>query len=178
MADKCPSDAFLKEVTTVSALTPEKPYTLIPTQIAYAEWISTAQTLLTKTRREFVYYTEAKPVEKWTEAETAQWEALGKEFDGLVDTYNELPPPWDLFGASFPVELIERGVKLCVDLACLWNRIYKASQKLGGKTVGPNGIEKESSMSILEKTLTVGGILGGGLLLVYGAHAIQNRKKT
>lgn len=176
MADKCPSDEFLKEVKTATGLTPEKPYTLVPTQLAYAEWLATAQNLLTKTRREYVYYSEAKPPEKWTKTETSTWEALGTEFDGLVDTYNALPHPWDLFDTSFPGELIERSVNLSVDLACLWNRIYKASASLGGKTVGPTGVEKGGGMGLLEKALTVGGLLGGGFLLVYAAHSFQNRK--
>lgn len=175
---KCPSDEFLKEVSTVTGLTPEKPYTLIPTQLAYAEWLSTAQNLLTKTRREYVAYTTAKPPEKWNEEETAEWNKLGTEFDSLVETYNGLPHPWELFDTSFPGELIDQSVNLSLDLACLWNRIYTAVSSLGGRAIGPTGIEKGGGMGILEKALTVGGILGGGFLLVYAAHSFQNRKKT
>lgn len=171
----CPTGKFAEMVKTPSGLTPDEPYNLIPNYIAYGDWLGQAMSVLARARRELKQYTEIKPAESWTAEETATWTTLGNEFDTLVDRYNDLPHPWDLLDTSFPGELIGKAVNLTTDIACLWERISNEILSIGGKPIDPPG-PLPKSMSLLEKTLTIGGILGGGALLIYGVRTFQNRK--
>lgn len=175
----CPEGMYADEVRTTSGLTAEHAYTLIPNQIAYGEWLSTAQSLLTRARREYVQYGTTKPAEDWTATETATWTTLGNEFDAMVGRYNDLPHPWDLLDTAMPAELIDRAVKLSEDIACLWQRITAEIEALGGKPIGtPDEAKRQGgNLGIFEKALIIGGILGGGFLVIYTVRAVQNRKK-
>lgn len=177
MAHECPSDAYYKKVQTSSGLTPAHPYNLLPNELAYGDWDRTNHSLLFDSHAAFKQYTAAKPVETWSAEETARWEVLRIELYDLDVRFEALPGPRSIFVSGLELSAhIESAVQLATDIVCLQQRIDEETEALGGKPYGAPGKPPTPAMGLFEKALTVGGLLGGGFLLIYGARSFQNRK--
>jgi hypothetical protein len=172
----CPNDSYLKKVQTASGLVPKHSYNLQPNEFALGEWGRLNLALLFDVHASLKALASSKSVTAWTADETERWEEFQQEVLNLDERYSVMPSPNEIFTSGVTAQQIDVSVRFATDAVCLQQRLDEETQKLGGRPHGQSSVAP-AKMGFLAQTLLVTSLVGGGALLLYGAHSLQKRNE-
>ena len=176
----CPEGRYAAILRTADGLTPEHPYNLTPNIFAVSDWRAIAERAITRAEAAKREYGSFKPAEEWTEAENTMWNTLIEELQAIQERFDNVESVWNIFdwthasAGSYITDL----VAIATDAACMWQKFDEAHEALGGRPHGPPdpGALPKGDMTLFDKALLIGGLIGGGFLAVSLVRTFQNRK--